>query len=145
MDEDGKESVICSRADGLAFDVLRKIQKPTYILSTEDNPVVTARAKKLKIPALQGVKDKVKAIRDLSDAEGYNLRNVLYVGNDLNDYRVMQVCGLNACPSDSHDKVKGASTCILRTKGGNGVVRELLEDILHLNIIEILYSEKESK
>lgn len=145
IDQDGKELVSCSRADGLAFDVLRKLKKSAYILSTETNAVVTSRAKKLKIPVLQGVSNKVNGIKQLAEQEGINLNNILYVGNDLNDYRVMQVCGLNACPSDSHDKVKGASTCILRTKGGNGVVRELLEDILHLNIIEILYSEKESK
>ena len=39
--------VSCSRADGLAFDVLRKLEKPSYILSTENNPVVSARAKKI--------------------------------------------------------------------------------------------------
>jgi len=53
--QDGNELVSCSRADGLAFDVLRKLKKPAYILSTEQNPVVSARAKKLRITALQGV------------------------------------------------------------------------------------------
>ena len=59
LDENGKEFVSCNRADGIAFDVLRKLKKPAYILSTEKNLVVTARANKLKIPALQGVSDKV--------------------------------------------------------------------------------------
>ena len=54
LDQDGKESVSCNRGDGLAFDVLRKLKKSSYILSTENNSVVTARANKLKIPALQG-------------------------------------------------------------------------------------------
>jgi len=45
LDQDGKEWVSCSRADGLAFDVMRKLEKPSYILSTEKNPVVSARAK----------------------------------------------------------------------------------------------------
>ena len=45
--EDGLESVVCSRADGLAFDVLKKLKKSSYILSTEKNPVVTKRANKL--------------------------------------------------------------------------------------------------
>ena len=38
VDQDGKESVSCNRSDGLAFDVLRKLKKPSYILSTEKNP-----------------------------------------------------------------------------------------------------------
>lgn len=48
LSESGEESVVCSRSDGLAFDVLRKIGKQSYILSTEKNPVVSARAKKTK-------------------------------------------------------------------------------------------------
>ena len=44
-DQNGNEMVICSRADGLAFDVLRKLKKPVYILSTEENTIVSAFTK----------------------------------------------------------------------------------------------------
>lgn len=141
LDQNGKEWVSCSRADGLAFDVLRKLQKPAYILSTEKNSVVTARANKLKIPALQGVGDKVEGIKKLAVREGFNIQNILYVGNDLNDYRVMQICGFTACPSDSHETIKSISTIKLRAKGGDGLVRELLEDVFGLDFIEILYNK----
>ena len=140
LDQNGTEWVSCSRADGLAFDVLRKLQKSAYILSTEKNAVVTARANKLQITALQGVDDKVKGIKELAVREGFDLENILYVGNDLNDYSVMQLCGFTACPSDSHEAIKSISTIVLRTKGGCGVVRELLEDVLGLDFIEILYN-----
>ena len=142
IDENGKESVSCSRADGLAFDVLRKINKPVYILSTEKNIVVKARAKKLKIPAIQGVVDKVEAIKTLATDHNYSLKNILYVGNDLNDYLVMQLCGYSACPADSHSKIKSVSSIILSTNGGDGIVRELLEEILNLDFIKILYQPK---
>jgi YrbI family 3-deoxy-D-manno-octulosonate 8-phosphate phosphatase len=142
LNQEGVESVACSRADGLAFDVLRKINKPTFILSTEKNSVVTMRAKKLKIPLIQGVSDKVLAIKELARENNYHLKNILYVGNDLNDYLVMKVCGHTACPIDSHPKIKGVSNYILSTKGGNGVVRELLEQVLNLDFIKILYSKK---
>ena len=79
LDQDGKEWVSCSRADGLAFDVLRKLEKPSYILSTENNPVVSARAKKLKIQALQGVKNKADTLLTLSESKGYDLSRILYV------------------------------------------------------------------
>ena len=145
LDQDGRELVICSRADGLAFDVLQKLQKPTYILSTEKNTVVTARANKLKIPAIQGINNKVDGIKRLAKKENFNLQKTLYVGNDLNDYRVMQLCGYTVCPADSHKKIKDISTIILKTSGGNGIVRELLEDIFQLNFIQILYPEKEEE
>ena len=142
IDENGKESVSCSRADGLAFDVLRKLNKPAYILSTEKNLVVKARAKKLNIPAIQGVANKVEAIKKLATDNNYSLKNILYVGNDLNDYLVMQLCGYTACPADSHPKIKEISGNILTSKGGNGVVRELLEDVLSLDFIKTLYQQK---
>ena len=142
LNQEGVESVVCSRADGLALDVLRKLNKPAFILSTEKSFVVTMRAKKLKIQAIQGVADKVSAIKELARENKFHLKNILYVGNDLNDYLVMKVCGYTACPIDSHLKIKEISEYILTTKGGNGVVRELLERVFNLDFIEILYSNK---
>ena len=141
IDNNGNEIVSCSRADGLAFDVLRKLDKPCQILSTENNTVVSARANKLGISVLQGVKNKEKSLRNLVKRKGYKLSNILYVGNDLNDYNSMRISGLSVCPADSHPKIKKISNFILKTKGGEGVVRELLEDVLSLDFIEILYKK----
>ena len=141
LDQDGKELVSCSRSDGLAFDLLKKLNKVSYILSTEKNLVVTARAKKLNIPVLQGINDKVDALNNLSISKNLNLEKILYVGNDLNDYRAMQACDYTACPSDSHKDIKKIAAFVLKTEGGKGVVRELLEDVLKLNFIQILYTK----
>ncbi len=141
LDQDGKEWVSCSRADGLAFDVLRKLNKPAFILSTEKNPVVTARAEKLKIQALQGINNKVDALINLIESNDFNIEKILYVGNDLNDYRVMQLCGYTVCPADSHEKIKKISTITLKSNGGSGVVRELLEQVMDIDIIKIMYTE----
>ena len=140
VDQDGKESVSCNRSDGLAFDVLRKLKKPSYILSTEKNPIVSARAKKLKIQAIQGVEDKVQELLILAKTNEYSLNRVLYVGNDINDYKVMKLCGYSACPSDSHEKIRSIATFVLQKKGGNGVIRELLEVKLNIDFIKTLYS-----
>jgi len=142
LDESGKEWVTCSRADGLAFDVLHKLKKPVFILSTERNPVVSARAKKLKVPVIQGITNKVDTLVSLLETKGFDLNRVLYVGNDLNDFPVMQMCGYAICPADAHPRIKELATVVLGCGGGTGVVRELLEDILALNFIKILYSEK---
>ena len=79
LNQNGEELVVCSRADGLAFDVLRRLNKPAFILSTEKNPVVAMRAEKLKIPAIQGVSDKVEAIRELADKNNFNLKNIFSI------------------------------------------------------------------
>ena len=139
LDQHGTEWVGCSRADGLAFEVLRKLNKSTYILSTEVNPVVTARAKKLKVPVLQGVHNKVVTLKSLVKEKNYKMDRVLYVGNDLNDFHVMQMCGYAICPTDAHPRIKELATVVLACDGGRGVIRELLEDKLELDFLEILY------
>ncbi len=139
LDQNGIETVTCSRSDGLAFDALRKLNKPCFILSTEKNPTVTARANKLKIPAIQGVCDKVNVIKNLARKNNFDLKNILYMGNDLNDFHVMKVCGYSVCPLDSHFRIKEISDIVLKTNGGEGVVRCLLENIFNLDLVKILY------
>ncbi len=145
LDQSGKEFVYCSRGDGLGFDVLRKVKKPVFILSTEENSVVTARGKKLKVPVIQGVKNKVDALHTLIKKEGFSLDSILYVGNDLNDYHAMSLCGYSACPADSHVAIKQLAKITLKTAGGAGIVRELLEDVLNMDFLDILYSTKEEQ
>ena len=51
----------------------------------------------------------------------------------------MKLCGYSVCPSDSHNKIKKISDIVLKTQGGKGVVRELLEDVLEIDLIKILF------
>lgn len=139
LDQNGNELVSCSRGDGLAFEVLKKIKIPAFILSTEKNPVVSARARKLGIPALQGCHNKVEGFHKIALEYGLEISKILYVGNDVNDYRVMQLSGFSACPADSHKQIQKIATVILKKNGGNGVVRELLEEVLDLDFVKILY------
>lgn len=140
VNQEGEEFVSCSRGDGLAFDVLNKIKKPVFILSTEKNSVVTTRGKKLKVPVIQGVKNKVTALKTLVETNNFNLENILYIGNDLNDYHAMNLCGYSVCPSDSHNKIKQVAKITLKAKGGAGVARELLEDVLKIDFLTVLYT-----
>ena len=140
LSEDGKEWVRCNRGEGLAFNELETLGTKSYILSSEKNKVVAARASKLNIEAIHGIKNKAQALQDLSLREGLDLSRVLYIGNDLNDLEAMQLCGLSACPSDSHPKIKEIATFRLKKKGGSGIVRELLEDVLNIDIINKVYS-----
>ena len=98
LNSEGSEWVKCSRADGLGFNVLSKLEKPTYILSTEKNLVVAARGKKLNVPVIQNVSDKLKALEDLISVKDYSPKRILYVGNDLNDFYAMSICEYSACP-----------------------------------------------
>jgi len=62
VSQDGVETVRCWRSDGLGLTRLRKVGVQAFIISTETNPVVSARAHKLKLPCKQGVEDKAAGI-----------------------------------------------------------------------------------
>ena len=141
LNQDGQEWVRCNRSDGLGFNALTKLNKPTYILSSEKNAVVSARGKKLNIPVIQNVSNKYKALEDLASSKNFSLKRIFYVGNDLNDFNAMINCGYSACPADSHPKIKETATYILNTSGGMGIVREILEDLLKQDIMTILFEE----
>ena len=138
-DSYGIESVKCSRADGLAIDALKKINKVTYIISSEKNKVVKSRASKLNIPILYDIKDKKKSLLKLAKKIKVDLKKSVYIGNDLNDYYAMQLCGLKICPKNSHEDIKRISNFVLKTEGGSGIMREVLEKKFKLDIKSILY------
>jgi YrbI family 3-deoxy-D-manno-octulosonate 8-phosphate phosphatase len=129
---DGREAVLCNRADGLAFDLFRKEEIPVLILSTEKHPVVAARARKLKTPCIHGVADKKSALEKYCVRAGIKLDTVMYVGNDVNDLAVMRIVGHRVCPSDAHPRVRAICQTVLRSRGGEGVARELAEKVLGL-------------
>ena len=140
--EDGSESVRCNRSDGLAFDALRRLGLPVRILSTERNPIVIARAEKLRLKAVHGVESKRRELARMAEDESWSLDHVLYVGNDLNDLPAMRICGHRACPSDAHPAVMAEATLCTDAAGGEGVVRELVEATLGVDIAEVLYAEQ---
>lgn len=130
-DQDGRESVRCSRSDGLGLSLLReKTDIQAAVLSREENPVVSARCRKLKLEVFQGVRQKDQALKDLIAARALNPAEILYVGNDLPDLAVLPLVGYFAAPADAHPDVLRRADLILKHKGGRGAVRELCERLL---------------
>lgn len=125
--EDGKEIVACNRSDGIGINMIRKSNIPMFVLSTETNPVVASRMKKLGLPFVQGVVDKLKYLTEFVRKEKYDLNNIIYVGNDVNDIEAMKIVGYPIAPGDAHEEVKVIAKLILDSSGGDGVVRELAE------------------
>ena len=137
-DSNGNEFVACNRADGLAFDVLKKLEFKLIILSTEKNPVVSARAKKLGVQVIQGVSNKKDELIKMEREGTISLGLSMFVGNDLNDYRAMEICRYRCCPSDSHPLIIDLSDFVLQSKGGQGIVREIAESLLNINFLDYI-------
>lgn len=130
ISEDGKEGVVVNRGDGWGVQQLRKAGFNQIILSTEKNPVVSARAKKLKIVALQGCDDKKKQLAKYCKKNKIQLSHVVYVGNDVNDLPAMKIAGFVIAPADSHRSVLKIADHVTQAPGGSGVVREISDLIL---------------
>ena len=141
-DQDGRESVRCSRSDGFGLSLLReKTDIQAAVLSREENPVVSARCRKLKLEVFQGVQQKDQALKDLIAERGWNPAEILYIGNDLPDLAVLPLVGFFAAPADAHPEVLRRADLTLKHKGGRGAVRELCERLLadsHSHTLETL-------
>ncbi|MFT5170730.1 MAG: 3-deoxy-D-manno-octulosonate 8-phosphate phosphatase (KDO 8-P phosphatase) [Candidatus Marinamargulisbacteria bacterium] len=129
VDQNGIETVQVNRADGWAVGQFKTKGLMQVILSTETNPVVSARAKKLGIRCMQGSSSKLADLTAFCKKETIALDAVLYIGNDLNDLEVMTKVGYRVCPSDAHDKIKKVSNFVTSSAGGQGVIRELFDMI----------------
>jgi len=123
--EDGKEAVYCNRADGLGIDIIKKYGIPMIIISTETNLVVAARARKLGLRVEQGVSDKKDFLINYVKKENYDLNNIVYIGNDINDLEAMKIVGCPVAPIDSDEEVKRIAKIVVNKRGGDGVVKEL--------------------
>jgi 3-deoxy-D-manno-octulosonate 8-phosphate phosphatase (KDO 8-P phosphatase) len=148
VDQDGRESVRCDRADGLAFDMLRAFQQQEklkfdcFILSKEPNPVVLSRAKKLKLPCYHGITNKLLFMEEYLIQKNHQknfFEGLLYVGNDLNDFSLMSYAGYAIAPHDAHPMIRNIADLVLTKRGGEGCVREVIE---HLIGIDLLSKEK---
>jgi N-acylneuraminate cytidylyltransferase len=125
--QDGRESVRVSRADGLGIERLRSIGIPLLIVSKEINPVVAARAAKLRVGVIQGVTDKRSVVRDWLAAHNIPLHRAAYLGNDVNDLGPMGLVGWPVAVADAHPSVRQAARLVLARPGGHGAVRELCD------------------
>ncbi|WP_336050728.1 acylneuraminate cytidylyltransferase [Streptomyces sp. CA2R101] len=125
IDADGREIVAVHRGDGLGIAALRRAELKLLILSTETNPVVAARARKLQVPVLHGIDRKDLALKQWCEEAGIDPARVLYVGNDVNDLPCFDLVGWPVAVAGAHDVVRGAARALTATPGGSGAIREI--------------------
>ncbi|MEW2270835.1 NTP transferase domain-containing protein [Streptomyces sp. SID685] len=130
IDSEGRELVSVHRGDGLGIAALRKSGLKMLILSTEQNPVVAARARKLKLPVLHGIDRKDLALKQWCEEQGIAPERVLYVGNDVNDLPCFALVGWPVAVASAHDVVRGAARAVTTLPGGDGAIREIASWIL---------------
>ena len=134
VDQDGRETVRCSRADGIGLDALRRLGIELAVVSTEPNPVVSRRCEKLKLRCIQDCADKVAALRELAGKDGIELERVAFVGNDVNDLPALELVGLPVIVADAHASLQGAGYLQTTLAGGHGAVREFCDLVVRIRV-----------
>lgn len=125
VDEMGKEAVCVSRADGQAIHMLNSMGIDFVIMSTEANRVVKRRAEKLKVDCIQSVSDKAVCLKKYCCERNISLKNIVYIGNDINDFGAMKLAGIKIVPNDAYEEVKNIADYVTKVNGGYGVIREV--------------------
>lgn len=127
--QDGTEAVFVNRSDGLGVERIRGLGITQLILSSEANPVVKARAQKLGLEVISSCKNKKDTLKNYCEQNNYDLKKVIFVGNDVNDLEAMKIVGFPVVPADAYPEIIKTARLVTKATGGQGVVREL-SDIL---------------
>jgi 3-deoxy-D-manno-octulosonate 8-phosphate phosphatase (KDO 8-P phosphatase) len=136
IDQNGHESVIVNRSDGLAISELSRYNIKQIIVSTERNPIVQKRAEKLGIPCINAVENKKDVVLKYLEEQKIDKDKVVYVGNDINDMDIMLSIGCPVAPLDAHESIRKISKFVTKSAGGKGVVRELLDILVNNNMLK---------
>ena len=125
--QDGTELVRCWRGDGIGLRALQRLGIGTAIISTEVNPVVTARSRKLEIECIQACDDKLAALDELGKRHRVTRQEMAFVGNDINDRACLEAVRLPIVVADAHEDVLPLARYRTKLVGGRGAVREVCD------------------
>jgi 3-deoxy-D-manno-octulosonate 8-phosphate phosphatase (KDO 8-P phosphatase) len=130
-DDTGRESKQFNVKDGFIISYLKKAGILVGIITGRESKVVSNRAAELKMDFChQGIMDKYVVYEKLVAFHKLKKKEVAYIGDDINDLKVLTDCGLSACPADAMAYVKSRVDVITEAKGGRGVAREVCDLIL---------------
>lgn len=127
VDQNGIESVECSRFDGMGIKAIKELGIYPVVISAEKNEVVKRRCEKLKLDCNHGVENKIKVLKDICNKRKVKLSEVLYMGNDINDIECLEVAGMNVTVPDAHPTIFKHAQYVTSTLGGRGAVREICD------------------
>ncbi len=117
--------------DGMAVELLLQKNIKTIIITKEKSKIVTSRAKKIKVfKVYSGVKQKDKILNQICTKFKVTPDETAFIGDDVNDEKIMKLVGLSFAPSDATQTIKNIADIITNTEGGQGVLREVTDKIL---------------
>ena len=74
--------------------------------------------------------DKIKTFHEYLEKHGLSQDEILYIGDDIPDYKVMQLAAVKCCPADAVEEIKSIADYISHRPGGSGCVRDVIEQTM---------------
>lgn len=132
-DNNGNEMKAFNAKDGMAIAQAIKNGIEIAIITGRKSEIVDRRGKELGIKYIfQGIHRKIEALNELIEELHIINDNVMYIGDDINDLEIMKQVKFAACPFDAVNEVKEICDIISSYTGGNGAVREIIENVLKI-------------
>ena len=117
--------------DGMAVELLLQKNIKTIIVTREKSKIVISRAKKIKIfKVYSNIKQKEVILNQICTKFKVTPGEILFIGDDINDEKIMKLIGLSFAPSDATQTTKNIADIITNARGGQGVLREVTDEIL---------------
>lgn len=140
--EEGDEIKSFNVKDGLAISSWRQLGKQVAIITGRSSDIVARRAKELHIEHFyQGVHNKREVLESLLEKLDLTMENVAAIGDDLNDLSMLKAAEISFVPRDASAYVDKIATVVLTKKGGDGAVREMIENLILKEGLEEKYLE----
>ena len=125
--------------DGMGINILRKKNIPTIIVTKEKTEIVKKWARKMNVKKVyDGVLEKELILEKICKFFKISEKEIAFIGDDVNDLKLMQKVGFSVAPKDGNNAVKKIADYVTKSKGGEGAVREITD-----LIIKAKYGEKE--
>ncbi|MFO8235758.1 MAG: HAD-IIIA family hydrolase [Bacteroidales bacterium] len=119
--------------DGFALQYAVKKNYPIAVITGGNSQIVRKRFEYLGITDIYiNSTNKMEHFTDFYSKYGLSPENILYMGDDLPDFEVMKECGVPTCPADAAVEIKSISSYISNYNGGEGCVRDVIEQVLRL-------------
>lgn len=129
--ENGDEMKKFNTKDGMGFALLKEQGILTGIVTGETVELNRRRAQKLDLDIIEsGCKDKLAAIKRICRNYKIGIEDVCYIGDDINDLEAIKAVGYGCCPADAMPEIKAVSKYVTNSKGGEGVIREIVNHLL---------------
>ena len=130
-DQEGNELKKFSTTDSAGVLFCKRLKIPVVIMTGENTNIVKQKAEKLKIDFLfQGVSDKLTTAKNLCKKLNIELSEVAFIGDDLNDLKLLREVGIPGAPMNASDYIKKEVYIVTNRKGGEGAFREFIETII---------------